>query len=183
MSISSAQTLATRAGSIDVVSSTGSDKIDLRQLLVRLPNGTPLVSADGFSLRSHERTLVTGPSGAGKSTLFRAIAGIWPFGGGAIAIPAKATLMMLPQRPYFPLGSLKAAIVYPAEASRLVIARHWGRSISATWYCHATATGLSWRIETRRSSSRSWRAPGGASRRTMHPRPEHRPLFKCWIRS
>jgi putative ATP-binding cassette transporter len=117
MSISSAQTLATRAGSIDVVSSTGSDKIDLRQLLVRLPNGTPLVSADGFSLRSHERTLVTGPSGAGKSTLFRAIAGIWPFGGGAIAIPAKATLMMLPQRPYFPLGSLNAAIVYPAEAA------------------------------------------------------------------
>jgi putative ATP-binding cassette transporter len=151
MSISSAQTLATRAGSIDVVSSTGGDKIDLQQLLVRLPNGTPLVSADGFSLRSHERTLVTGPSGAGKSTLFRAIAGIWPFGGGSIAIPAKATLMMLPQRPYFPLGSLKAAIVYPAEAdtfdsdhvadalvavglprlaSRLEEDAHWNRMLS-----------------------------------------------------
>ena len=64
-----------------------------------------------------ERTLVTGPSGSGKSTLFRAIAGIWPFGTGSIAIPAKATLMMLPQRPYFPVGSLQAAIVYPAEAS------------------------------------------------------------------
>ncbi len=83
----------------------------------RLPNGTPLVSADSFSIRGGERTLVTGPSGAGKSTLFRAIAGVWPFGSGSIAIPAKATLMMLPQRPYFPVGSLKAAIVYPAEAS------------------------------------------------------------------
>ena len=59
--------------------------------------------------------LVTGPSGAGKSTLFRAIAGIWPFGSGSIAVPAKATLMMLPQRPYFPIGSLQAAIVYPAK--------------------------------------------------------------------
>jgi vitamin B12/bleomycin/antimicrobial peptide transport system ATP-binding/permease protein len=49
--------------------------------------------------------------------LFRAIAGVWPFGSGAIAVPAKATLMMLPQRPYFPVGSLKAAIAYPAEAS------------------------------------------------------------------
>jgi putative ATP-binding cassette transporter len=117
MAISSAAALATKADSIDVVSSTGSDQIDLQQLLVRLPNGKPLVSADGFSIRSHERTLVTGPSGAGKSTLFRAIAGIWPFGSGAIAVPAKATLMMLPQRPYFPVGSLKAAIVYPAEAS------------------------------------------------------------------
>ena len=77
----------------------------------------PLVSADSFSLRGDERTLVTGPSGAGKSTLFRAIAGIWPFGTGSIAIPAKASLMMLPQRPYFPIGSLQAAIVYPAEAS------------------------------------------------------------------
>ena len=52
------------------------------KLLVSLPNGTPLVSADGFSIRAGERTLVTGPSGAGKSTLFRAIAGIWPFGSG-----------------------------------------------------------------------------------------------------
>jgi putative ATP-binding cassette transporter len=117
MAISSAAALATKADSIDVVSSTGSDQIDLQQLLVRLPNGKPLVWAEGFSIRSHERTLVTGPSGAGKSTLFRAIAGIWPFGSGAIAVPAKATLMMLPQRPYFPVGSLKAAIVYPAEAS------------------------------------------------------------------
>ena len=104
-------------GSIDVVSSTGSDNIDLEKLLVSLPNGTPLVAADGFSINANERTLVTGPSGAGKSTLFRAIAGVWPFGSGSIAIPSKATLMMLPQRPYFPIGSLKAAIVYPAEAA------------------------------------------------------------------
>jgi vitamin B12/bleomycin/antimicrobial peptide transport system ATP-binding/permease protein len=119
MAIGSAATLTKRADSINVVSSPGGDKIELEQLLVRLPNGRPLVSADGFSIRSNERTLVTGPSGAGKSTLFRAIAGAWPFGRGSIAIPAKTTLMMLPQRPYFPVGSLKAAIVYPAEASAL----------------------------------------------------------------
>jgi vitamin B12/bleomycin/antimicrobial peptide transport system ATP-binding/permease protein len=117
MSIKSAASLATSTDSIDVVAATGSDNIDLGQLLVKLPNGAPLVAADGFILRANQRTLVTGPSGAGKSTLFRAIAGIWPFGSGSIAIPAKATLMMLPQRPYFPVGSLKAAIVYPSEAS------------------------------------------------------------------
>ena len=55
-------------------------EISLQQLLVNLPNGKPLVSADGFSLRAGERTLLTGPSGSGKSTLFRAVAGIWPFG-------------------------------------------------------------------------------------------------------
>ncbi len=149
--IASATALTTSAGSIDVETATGSDNIELRQLLVRLPDGTPLVSADGFSIHSHERTLVTGPSGAGKSTLFRAIAGIWPFGTGRIAIPAKATLMMLPQRPYFPVGLLQAAIVYPAEAdaytpeqvgnalvavglprlvSRLEEDAHWNRMLS-----------------------------------------------------
>ncbi len=112
---------------------------------------TPLVSTSSFSLRGNERTLLTGPSGAGKSTLFRAIAGIWPFGTGCIAIPANAGLMMLPQRPYFPVGSLKAAIVYPAEAdafdqdrvrdaltsvglpqlaSRLEEEAHWNRMLS-----------------------------------------------------
>jgi putative ATP-binding cassette transporter len=115
--IKSAAAQPTETGSIELVASPRGDSIDLKQLLVRLPNGTPLVSADGFSIRAHERTLVTGPSGAGKSTLFRAIAGIWPFGSGSIAVPSRATMMMLPQRPYFPVGSLKAAIVYPAEAS------------------------------------------------------------------
>ena len=151
MAISSAATLADKPDSIDVVKSTGSDKIDLQQLLVKLPSGTPLVAADGFSIRNHERILVTGPSGAGKSTMFRAIAGIWPFGNGKIAIPAKATLMMLPQRPYFPVGSLEAAIVYPGEvgafssdwvrdvlisvglpqlAARLEEEGHWNRMLS-----------------------------------------------------
>jgi putative ATP-binding cassette transporter len=115
--IASATTLATSVDAIDVEPSGGSTAIDLRQLLVKLPNGSPLVSAEAFSLRGNERTLVTGPSGSGKSTLFRAIAGIWPFGTGSIAIPAKASLMMLPQRPYLPIGSLEAAIVYPADAS------------------------------------------------------------------
>jgi vitamin B12/bleomycin/antimicrobial peptide transport system ATP-binding/permease protein len=115
-SIENAAALTTKENIIHV----GSDEkaaIDLEKLSVSLPNGTPLVTADGFTIRSGERTLLTGPSGSGKSTLFRAIAGIWPFGTGSIAIPAQATLMMLPQRPYFPVGSLRAAIAYPAEAS------------------------------------------------------------------
>jgi putative ATP-binding cassette transporter len=116
MSIRSAITLANRADSIDVVASAGGDNIQLKHLVVSLPSGTPLVTAEALNILGHQRTLVTGPSGAGKSTLFRAIAGIWPFGGGSITIPAKAKLMMLPQRPYFPVGSLRAAVVYPAEA-------------------------------------------------------------------
>jgi putative ATP-binding cassette transporter len=118
-SIAGATTLAASADSIGVVSSDGGKAIDLRGLEVGLPDGTPLVSADGLSLRGGERTLLTGPSGSGKSTLFRAIAGIWPFGRGAITIPTDASLMMLPQRPYFPIGTLHAAIVYPGESDNI----------------------------------------------------------------
>jgi vitamin B12/bleomycin/antimicrobial peptide transport system ATP-binding/permease protein len=99
------------------ISPSAAGQIHLSELLVKLPNGTPLVSADGFTIGKGEHVLVTGPSGAGKSTLFRAIAGIWPYGGGAIAVPAKATLMMLPQRPYLPISTLKGAIAYPSDAS------------------------------------------------------------------
>jgi putative ATP-binding cassette transporter len=114
-SIANAAKLASASDSIKITSPGSGNEIDLKQLLVRLPNATPLVSATDFNLRAGERTLVTGPSGAGKSTLFRAIAGIWPFGSGSISIPANASLMMLPQKPYFPIGPLHAAIVYPAE--------------------------------------------------------------------
>ena len=115
-SIQNAAALTTKENIIHVTTDEHGG-IDLEKLLVNLPNGAPLVAADGFTFRSGERTLLTGPSGSGKSTLFRAIAGIWPFGTGSIGIPQQATLMMLPQRPYFPVGSLLAAIAYPAEAA------------------------------------------------------------------
>src|SRR5690606_3424557 len=39
----------------------------------------------------------------------------WPFGSGRVRIPKGATVMMLPQRPYFPIGPLTAAVAYPAK--------------------------------------------------------------------
>ena len=89
--------------------------VSFKDLAVRLPNGVPLVNAADIEIRAGERVLVSGPSGAGKSTLFRALAGIWPFGVGAITVPKNARLMMLPQRSYFPIAPLAAAVAYPAE--------------------------------------------------------------------
>lgn len=113
MSVESAANLPAHEPAI-ALEVAGGRHIDLEQLCVNLPNGTPLVAAKAFTIQSSERVLVTGPSGSGKSTLFRAIAGIWPFGTGTVVIPAKARLMMLPQRPYFPVGVLRDAVAYPA---------------------------------------------------------------------
>jgi putative ATP-binding cassette transporter len=57
--------------------------------------------------------LVSGPSGSGKSTLFRALAGIWPFGAGTVAIPEGRRVLFLPQRPYLPIAPLREALSYP----------------------------------------------------------------------
>lgn len=101
---------------IEVAPRQGTGAIAIDQLAVRLPHGEPLLDAERLALPSGERILVTGPSGAGKSTLFRSIAGIWPFGSGRITVPADAKIMLVPQRPYFPLASLAAAITFPAKA-------------------------------------------------------------------
>jgi len=97
--------------------------IAIDNLSVRLPNGEPLVNAEHIVLSPGERVLVTGPSGAGKSTLFRAVAGIWPFGSGRVMVPKDAKVMLLPQRPYFPLATLAAAVSYPARAEAFDDAR------------------------------------------------------------
>src|SRR6185295_2080639 len=55
--------------------------------------------------------------GAGKSTLFRAIAGIWPYWKGRIALPKGAKLLFLPQRAYLPIAALKQAVAYPTDAA------------------------------------------------------------------
>jgi len=60
-----------------------------------------------------EKVLVAGESGTGKSTLVRAIAGLWPWGEGEIALAPDAKMFLMPQKPYIPLGTLRRATSYP----------------------------------------------------------------------
>jgi vitamin B12/bleomycin/antimicrobial peptide transport system ATP-binding/permease protein len=127
------------------------NRVAFKDLALRLPQGRPLVNAGDLSIKAGERVLVSGPSGAGKSTLFRALAGVWPFGDGTISVPKGARVMILPQRPYFPIAPLAAAVAYPAEpgsydagkvaeliaavglptlASRIEEEAHWNRMLS-----------------------------------------------------
>jgi len=83
-----------------------------------LPDSTPILSVDRVSVPAGDSVLVSGATGSGKSTLFRAIAGIWPFGKGKIGVKQGANLLVLPQKPYLPFGTLAEVLAYPAESRR-----------------------------------------------------------------
>jgi len=88
----------------------------LEDLEVDLPGGQRLIAGVNLSVERGDSALLEGPSGAGKSTLIRAIAGIWPFGRGEIRVPRGARVLVLPQKPYLPIGSLRDVVSYPRPA-------------------------------------------------------------------
>ncbi len=103
---------AQRAGSL--VAANGAGAIRADGLDLALPTGRVILPAARFAIQQGDRVLIKGPSGSGKSTLFRAIAGIWPFGTGKLHVPKDAHTLFLPQKPYIPIGTLRAAVSYPA---------------------------------------------------------------------
>ena len=84
---------------------------------LKKPCGAPLLKIDTLDLAAGEATLLTGRSGTGKSTLLRVLAGIWPNAQGRIDMPARSRVLVLPQRPYLPEGSLRDAITFPRTFS------------------------------------------------------------------
>jgi putative ATP-binding cassette transporter len=109
----SAARIASQSG--PQLSQSGS-ALSFDNLTLSLPDGRKLINNASLVLPPGLPVVLTGPSGAGKSTLFRAIAGIWPFGEGSITRPS-GSVLFLPQKPYFPLGSLKRTVVYPGVES------------------------------------------------------------------
>ena len=136
---------------VQIIAETAGKPYAMNELKVRLPDGSPVVAAEHVAIPANESVLVTGPSGVGKSTLLRAVSGIWPFGSGRVSVPDGAKVMLVPQRPYFPLATLADAITYPATrgsfdnasiaealaavglpqlVSRLDEQAHWNRMLS-----------------------------------------------------
>ncbi len=87
--------------------------IRLKDVQVSLSDGTVVVDDADVTVKFGEKVLVAGESGTGKSTLVRAIAGLWPWGEGEIALAPGAKMFLMPQKPYIPLGTLRRATSYP----------------------------------------------------------------------
>jgi len=102
-----------REGVLVTANNVGAILID--RLILNVPNGPALTQELTADIQTGQRILVTGPSGCGKSTLIRAIAGVWPYGAGSIEVPQQWKLLFLPQKSYLPIGTLRAAVAYPAS--------------------------------------------------------------------
>ena len=109
---------AERSGGIKVIERGQHDEkaLQLRGLSVTLDDGTGIVNETEVDIAPGEKVLIMGDSGSGKSTLVRAIAGLWPWGDGQVVMQRDSKLLMLPQKPYVPLGSLRRAATYPMAA-------------------------------------------------------------------
>jgi putative ATP-binding cassette transporter len=106
---------------------TGINALHTTPLTVSLPNGDVLLADTSLNAAAGDTVLIRGPSGCGKSTLLRVLAGIWPhvtspthdrrgepITYGPVVLPERSVFM--PQRPYFPEGTLRQALAYPDSA-------------------------------------------------------------------
>jgi len=103
------ETVETQAG-LDI--GHHADQLSLGNLKVQLPTGRVLLSGLTLQLQPGESLLIQGASGCGKSTLLRAITGLWPHASGW-AHYDRRRFLVLAQKPYLPLGSLRDALHYP----------------------------------------------------------------------
>ena len=126
------------------------DNLQVKDLSLDLADGRHLLQGADLTVAEGERLMLSGRSGSGKSTLLRAMGNLWPNGHGNIRLPAERYLF-LPQKPYLPIGTLKAVLSYPQADSgypaeryaqvletcrlphlveRLDEANHWQRMLS-----------------------------------------------------
>jgi putative ATP-binding cassette transporter len=89
-------------------------RIALHGLTIADRSGRVLIREANAVIEAGEKVFIQGESGVGKSTLMRALAGLWPWGAGRIIVPRESAIAFVPPRPYLPLGTLRAAILYPA---------------------------------------------------------------------
>ena len=106
---------------------SGINALHTTPLTISLPNGEVLLADTSLNAAAGDTVLIRGPSGCGKSTLLRVLAGIWPhvtspthdrhgepITYGPVVLPEGSVFM--PQRPYFPEGTLRQALAYPDSA-------------------------------------------------------------------
>lgn len=92
--------------------------LTFRNVSVAEPDGRPVIKPFDLEVRPGERVLIVGDPAA-TVRLFRAVARVWPWGHGRIALPAHTRVFFMPERPYLPHDTLRCALSYPGDPDRL----------------------------------------------------------------
>ncbi|WP_330115491.1 SbmA/BacA-like family transporter [Pseudomonas sp. JS3066] len=92
----------------------------LRDLCISNPDGQVLIEGLNVVIQRGERVLISGDPTI-TIGLFKVMAGLWPWGHGEVWLPAGPAMCFLPQRPFLPVGSLRAALCYPHPAETYAV--------------------------------------------------------------
>ncbi len=92
-------------------------EFDVSDLQISSPSGSTMLEEKKVQIMRGERVLIVGESGTGKTLLFRALAGLWPWGSGAVIRPGGEEMLYMPRTPYFPPGTLREVLAYPKPTS------------------------------------------------------------------
>ncbi len=96
-----------------VVDRTDAERwLSFTNLSIADPDGRRVLEPFSLEIRPGERVLISGDPAAAVR-LFRAVARVWPWGSGRIALPAHTRVFFMPERPYLPHDTLRAALSYP----------------------------------------------------------------------
>jgi len=87
--------------------------LEVDSLQVLTPQQKTLLTNVSLRLTPGNRLLVTAPSGKGKTTFLRALNGVWPYINGQIRLPSHHHRLVLTQKAYLPIGSLRSILTYP----------------------------------------------------------------------
>ncbi len=92
--------------------------ITIENLEIASPAGCTMLAERRVEVKAGERVLIVGEPGTGKTLLFRALAGLWPWGGGRVLHPKGEELFYMPRTPYLPPGTLREALAYPSSVGK-----------------------------------------------------------------
>jgi putative ATP-binding cassette transporter len=93
-------------------------RVTIENLEIASPSGCTLLQERKVEVKAGERVLIVGEPGTGKTLLFRALAGLWPWGGGRVTHPKGEDLFYMPRTPYLPPGTLREALAYPSGVDK-----------------------------------------------------------------